>query len=212
MNVSQCLRGREGYDAADYISATCELEKGNMETVADLTAQKLKLEDRIFAIGVGARSGKADELAGVNMQDLARQAKALDIQIERARAEEAEAEAKRVRAEHDSRREQLEMALTEAAKQKQLFADLYRQAALALGSYCSNMESATALANATATRLGLDVVVKNRLQALNTNLDPLPALRDAGYKAPMGFGWNINCLIVPLMRLQESESNREGTS
>lgn len=83
-------------------------------------------------------------------------------------------------------------------------AELYREAALALGAYYRAGQEAGELANKLASRLGDGSVyygpeLRRVLEDAKVDPNPLPALKDAGYRETVTFhSWRRRLDVVPL--------------
>ena len=95
----------------------------------------------------------------------------------------------------------LEKARAEAAEHRAHLLKAHREACLACGLYCTAMEKAQALTSAAAIpMLGGNPELENKLAALLVKEPPIAAIKREGFEPYMGWGWDLSCDIVPLVK------------
>jgi hypothetical protein len=94
----------------------------------------------------------------------------------------------------------LEQARAAAAEHLATFLKHHREACIELGLYCAAMERAQALTSAAAIpMLGGQPELENQLASLLIKEPPIRALKRE-FDPVMGWGWNLSCDIVPLVK------------
>lgn len=137
--------------------------------------------------------------------NVARLARELDA----ATTQQSQWEAVCAQEDRSNRATQFEEKLKEAREARRKFAELFRDACLALGRWYALGSEIHELSNSVSDRLPTGAVyyrpeVKNALAELGENPDPLPALREAGYDDFSTFqSWRRSCAVVPLKKKGE---------
>lgn len=95
----------------------------------------------------------------------------------------------------------LEQARAEAAEHRATFLKAHRDACIAFGKYCEAMGKAQELTSATAVyMLGGLPEVENQLAKLLIREPPIAAIKREGFEPVWGWGWNLRCDVVPLVK------------
>jgi hypothetical protein len=171
---------------------------------ARLATAKADADARLTALFDKVKAGTASASEFAGLATLADDVSALDRELKEAQSAAATAEQRRAERAGEELRIRLEAALTEAETRKKEFADTYKATCLALGSYCAAIDEAIKLSSSWAQVSNLDLldprrtVYGNRIALLNVNLDPRPALTQAGLRGTVQHGWNCSFPIVPL--------------
>jgi len=96
---------------------------------------------------------------------------------------------------------ELEQARAEAEEHRSEFLKHHREACIELGLYCAAMEKAQALTSAAVIpMLGGDPLLENQLAKLLVKESPIAAIKREGFEPVMGWGWNLSCNVVPLVK------------
>ena len=168
--------------------------------VQELTLRKQWLDDQVGELIERIKAGSTDPDDALNLTQHSAELRSVVEQLETAQRE-LESEEQRARhADHDARRARFEQALERAASERIAFQQLYRDACLALGTLCSTVDEAVALANSLTTPLGMMPLDQSRVREISQDPSPLHALLDSGHSATQKFGWNLGITVVPLRK------------
>jgi hypothetical protein len=171
---------------------------------ARLTTAKADADARLTALFDKVKAGTASASEFAGLAKLADEVSALDRELKEAQNAAEKAEQRRAERVAVELRTRLETALVNAEKHKQEFAAAYKATCLALGSYCADIDEAIRLSSSWAQVSNLDLldprrtVYGNRIALLNADLDPRPALTQAGLRGTVQHGWNCSFPITPL--------------
>ena len=170
------------------------------EKVRTLMSELSAVQDELDAAADAARRGDA-EASAVNLPALASRIAALQRELSAARDEEAEAERKREADEQRGFEKTFTESVERARRDREDIRGLFRQLAVALGSYCSAVEAACNARNALSTFLR-DPVCDLELSDVSDRsaLSPLNELLDSGLKPVFG---DLSLNIPPLIGQKE---------
>jgi chromosome segregation ATPase len=165
------------------------------EKVRTLMAELSAVEDELDAAADAARRGDA-EASAVNLPALASRIAALQAELATAKQAAAEAEAEAERQKRQEQERQFNQAVEQARSDREEIRHLYRQLALALGSYCAAKERACDARNSLSTFLPDPWRDSQLSDVMNrAALDPKNELLDSGLKPVLG---NLELVIPPL--------------
>jgi hypothetical protein len=169
---------------------------------ARLTTAKADADARLTALFAKVKAGTVTASEFASLPKLADDVGLLDKELKDAQSAAATAEQRRLRSADAELRAKIETLLADAAKHKKEFAAAYKDACLALGSFCSAVDEATQIeASRTRSRnFGLldpdRTLASTRIASLTADLDPRLSL--AGFSGTVQYGWNLQFPVVPL--------------
>jgi hypothetical protein len=104
---------------------------------------------------------------------------------------------------------ELEQARQAAAESRAAFLKHYREACIAFGNYCQEMEKAQALTSASADpKLGVFPETQNKIRELLITELPHKQLLREGFDCFMGWGWNHSYQVIPLVSRQQPQGEQ----
>jgi hypothetical protein len=163
-------------------------------------AQKAELDARLAPLldKIQAGTATAEEMSVVT--ELAEDSRILADRLHHANVELRVAEEKAGREQTATARARFNYLVANSRQRRDQFNRLYREASIALGALCANVDEATQIVNsfAAGSVVGLVPLDRNAVTEMSENPDPLPALLDSGFAPTVGFGWNFRLAIVPL--------------
>lgn len=161
----------------------------------DLADAQAELEREARPLYEGRRASSSVDFAA-----LAQRIGTLKVELSEAHGAALEAQATARRAQREENEKQFWNSVEAARVARSAFQRAFRDAAVALGTFCQRTETAMNLSNALGDLIRLPER-DNAISELTTvqNLNPLNALLDDGFQPTLGYGYNIN-ISIPVLR------------
>jgi hypothetical protein len=175
------------------------------ERVQELQRQLATVQDELDAAADAARRGDAKTASGANLPELAARIATLQSELSTARAAAANAELERQSRERQTQEQKFAEAVEGARTHRDEFRTAYQQAIVALGRYCREVEVACQARNGLSRALA-DPARDAELASITNaaELEVRDELLAKGFGPVLGFGWNFNFQLSPLLAKKEN--------